>query len=192
MSALKLFPLLAATVTLAACVQPVWDRPGTTLAQANIDNAQCQLVAEGANPDPSVSTIDTGHLRQDIVANALAGFFHGVPQGAAVEYTRDLCMQAKGYAAVTRGTSPPSAVAAASDPLIPTGPAVGTAFPPPPSTAAVRAPTLAENILGSATDCPPSSDPRWLRAETQAEARLLCNPFLRCVLDGVCHRLYAG
>jgi hypothetical protein len=62
-----------------------------------MDRAQCQLLAEGANPDTGVQTIETGKLGRDSALNAAAGFLHGLAQGAAVNHTFSLCMQAKGY-----------------------------------------------------------------------------------------------
>jgi hypothetical protein len=84
----------------------VWDRPGTTQAEFNMDRAQCQLLAEGANPDPGVQTIETGKLGRDIALNAAAGFAHGLAQGAAVRHTFSLCMEAKGYLTVAPGSAP--------------------------------------------------------------------------------------
>jgi hypothetical protein len=87
---------LALCVLAGGCAPTVWYRPETSQAQFRIDNARCQLVAEGANPDAGVGTVRTGSFRRDLAANAAAGFLHGVAQGLAVRHTQELCMQANG------------------------------------------------------------------------------------------------
>lgn len=93
--------ILAAAAALAACARVTWDRPGTTQDEFAMDRAQCQLLAEAANPDPGVETIDTGKLGRDIAENAAAGIVHGIVQGAAEGHTFALCMQARGYQAIS-------------------------------------------------------------------------------------------
>src|SRR5207248_775057 len=72
-------------------------------------DARCRLLAEGANPDPGTPTIYTGKLGRDIGLNAAAGLAHGTEQGAAVQHTHDLCMQAAGYVARAVGAPQPAA-----------------------------------------------------------------------------------
>lgn len=93
--------LILAMAGLAACARVTWDRPGTTQDEFAMDRAQCQLLAEAANPDPGVETIDTGKLGRDIAENAAAGIVHGIVQGAALGHTFALCMQARGYQAIS-------------------------------------------------------------------------------------------
>lgn len=87
-------------VALSGCAPTVWVKPGVTPAESAIDNARCQLLAEGTNPDLGVPTIYTGSVRGDVAANLGAGLLHGLAQGVAVGHTRDLCMEASGYLAI--------------------------------------------------------------------------------------------
>lgn len=103
---------VALLVLLCGCAGPAaWDKPGATPEEFMADRAQCELLAEGANPDLGVDTIETGKLGRDIAANAATGFVHGLAQGAAVSHTFSLCMQAKGYIPISHGVL--AAIAAA-------------------------------------------------------------------------------
>jgi hypothetical protein len=100
---------LLALASLTACAPTVWNRPGTSQAEFNMDRAQCQVMAEGANPDRDIDPINTGHFKRDLAANAAVGILSGIAQGAAVGHSFSLCMQAKGY---MPGESEPVAKAA--------------------------------------------------------------------------------
>jgi hypothetical protein len=104
-----------------------------------MDDARCRLLAEGANPDPGTPTIYTGKLGRDIGLNAAAGLAHGIEQGAAVQHTHDLCMQAAGYVARAVGAPQPAAAASVG---APTPLAPGTAPSPTPATYAAAAAPL--------------------------------------------------
>ncbi len=94
--------LLTAALALVGCAPAAWDRPDTTPEQFSMDRAQCQLMAEGANPDPGTTVIETGKLGTDIAANAGAGIAEGIVQGAKIGHTFNLCMQARGYMPISR------------------------------------------------------------------------------------------
>ncbi len=86
---------LVSVVALSACVATVWDRPGTTQAVLNMDNAQCQLYAEGAVPDFDPGTVSTGQIERDLAVNAAAGIIGGIVHGVAISQRHDLCMGAQ-------------------------------------------------------------------------------------------------
>jgi hypothetical protein len=121
------------------CAPTVWDRPGTTPAEFSMDRAQCQLLAEGANPDPGVEPIYTGKVGTDIAANIGVGILHGIVQGAAVGHTFSLCMQAKGYVEVapSAASGPPATapVAAVPSPPVPLTSTSVTSLMPTPAVA---------------------------------------------------------
>lgn len=118
---------------LSGCAPTVWLKPGATEADFNTDRARCRLIAEGENPNPGVPYISTGKVGTDIAANLGAAVLGGIAQGAAVDHTFDLCMQANGYVAQAPGTTaapislayaeapnpspPPPAVIAAPQPV---------------------------------------------------------------------------
>ena len=74
-------------------------------------------MAEGANPDRDVDTINTGHFKRDLAANAAVGLVAGLAQGAAISHTFSLCMQARGYM-----PGETTAVASAAPPAVPAAP----------------------------------------------------------------------
>jgi hypothetical protein len=121
-----------ALAALSGCAPTVWVKPGATSAEFSMDDARCQLLAEGANPDFGAPTIYTGSVRGDVAANIGVGLLHGLAQGVAVSHTRDLCMQASGYVATAPGAvqTPSAPVQEASTVPIPYTPT------PTPSSAA--------------------------------------------------------
>jgi hypothetical protein len=105
---------------LTACAPTVWVKPGVTPAEFSVDDARCQLLAEGANPDLGAPTIYTGSVRGDVAANIGVGLVHGLAQELAVSHTRDLCLEASGYVATAPGavqTSPALIQAASTVPI---------------------------------------------------------------------------
>ncbi|HEX3883010.1 MAG TPA: hypothetical protein VHW66_10150 [Stellaceae bacterium] len=121
--------------TLSACAPPVvWDRPGMTPGQLAMDRAQCQMAAEGQNPDSGVETVSTGKIGGDIAANLALGLIHGLAQNAAVGHTFTLCMEGHGYTAGAPVAAPPPIVAAAAASPIPLVPPP-IPLPPPPVVA---------------------------------------------------------
>jgi hypothetical protein len=103
--------LAVTLVALSGCAPTIWDRPGTTQAAFNMDNARCRLMAEGANPAPDTDPIYTGNFKRDLAINAGAGLAEGLVQGLAIRHTYNLCMQANGYverATTGAQTLPPS------------------------------------------------------------------------------------
>jgi hypothetical protein len=66
-------------------------------------------------PDSDVGTINTGHFKRDLAANAAAGLVVGIAQGLAVHHKQDLCMEAKGY--VARAPGAPQVAASAAPPV---------------------------------------------------------------------------
>lgn len=167
---------LVSIVALSACVPTVWDRPGATQAEFNMDSAQCQLYAEGAVPDFDTGTISTGHFKRDLAANAVVGIIGGIAQGIAVSQKRDLCMQAKGYVAHAPGGQ--TAVAAASVPAVPTSPAVPVPVSAPQMSAGPVIPATPAAVWPApAAVCPAGSvDPRWTDPDMGHAPMLICNP----------------
>src|SRR5579863_6872182 len=103
---------------LAACApMMVWEKPGATPADFTQQSAQCQLTAEGMNPDQGVEPIYTGKVGRDIAVNAAAGLLHGIAQGAAVHRTYTLCMEAAGYVGHPAGEGAAPMVAATPVPV---------------------------------------------------------------------------
>jgi hypothetical protein len=89
---------------LVGCAGPAaWDKLGATPEEFMADRAQCELLAEGANPDLNIGAIETGKLKRDVAANIGAGIAEGVVRGAGISHTFSLCMQAKGYIPISRG-----------------------------------------------------------------------------------------
>ncbi len=113
----------AVVLLLSACAAPVaWVRPGTSPAEYSMDTAQCQLIAEGMNPDAGAPTVNTGKLGRDVAIDIGLGIAHGIEQGAAVGHTYSLCMQGKGYIAMVPGEAapPPAAMAGPAPSYAPT------------------------------------------------------------------------
>lgn len=132
----KIFAGIGLGIGLAAltgCAPPVtWERTGTTPAQYSMDIAQCQLVAEGMNPDPGTDRIKTGKVGRDIAVNLAEQVVHGMVQGAAVSHTFDLCMEGRGYMAAAPSVAPPAqpiAPVALSSPQAPLPAAISSLTP---------------------------------------------------------------
>jgi len=170
-----IFALLA-IASLSACAPTVWTRPGTTQAELNMDRAQCQLVAEGANPGRDVDTIHTGHFKRDLAANAAAGIVSGIAQGIEVGHTASLCMEAKGYmpadtgAVVSAPPPPMPAIAVQAVPQIQAASAVPLASEPPSIRPAIS--VSAAPIAPEAT-CP---NGRWTEDVIGSRVRV-CNAY---------------
>ena len=75
---------------LASCAPITWDRPGTTQAEFNQDNARCRLVAQGMNPGGFIAVGSASYVAGAAVGNAI---------GTAVSQyaTHRDCMMATGY-----------------------------------------------------------------------------------------------
>lgn len=105
---------------LSGCAPTVWLKPGATEADFNVDRVRCQLLAEGENPNAGVPYISTGKVGTDVAANLGVALVSGIAQGAAIDHTFDLCMQANGYVAQAPGTAaaapPPPTYGVASNP----------------------------------------------------------------------------
>jgi hypothetical protein len=122
-----------ALVALSGCAPTVWVKPGATSAEFSMDDARCQLLAEGANPDLGAPTIYTGSVRGDVAANIGVGLLHGLAQGVAVSRTRDLCMQAGGYVAVAPGSDQTAALPIQAASAAPIARETQAAYPPTPT-----------------------------------------------------------
>src|SRR5712691_2012248 len=161
-------------VALSACIATVWDRPGMTPAEFNMDSAQCQLYGEGAVQDFDTGTISTGHFKRDLAANAAVGLIGAIAQGVGVSQKHDLRMAAKGYVARAVGAPPvvpPVQPAYAgvktvtvgagplpiSAPQVPNGPVTLRAFGPP-----------------AAAVCPPGFNPRWTNTDIGKTPIMFC------------------
>jgi hypothetical protein len=67
-----------ALLALSACAPTVWDRPYTSAAEFNADNAKCRLAARAMNRDDFEA-----HGRIGFVI--AASLVHGIAQGAATQ-----------------------------------------------------------------------------------------------------------
>jgi len=161
---------LVSVVALSACVATVWDRPGTTQAVLNMDNAQCQLYAEGAVPDFDPGTVSTGQIERDLAVNAAAGIIGGIAHGVAISQRHDLCMGPQGYVAHAIGAPPAlplvqpayagvqaAPVGAAPLPQVPYAPVALAVFGPAPTAV-----------------CPPGLNPRWSNPDIGETPMLIC------------------
>lgn len=120
---------------LTSCAPTVWLKPGATEADYNVDRARCQLMAEGENPNSGLPYISTGKVGTDVAANLGAAVLSGIAQGAAIDHTFDLCMQANGYIEqASDTTAAPTPVTATTYAAAP------TPLPPPPSPPVIAAP----------------------------------------------------
>lgn len=201
---------IAYTLLLSGCAQTAWYRPGTSPAQSAMDSAQCQLIAEGANPDRGVDTVHTGRFVRDISANVALGLMHGIAQGVAFGRTHGLCMQAKGYLAGPPSSEPlqnvasgPVAPAAPSSPAqlasgIVSAPRAAMLSPlpqqasivtpmPAPAVPSAPIPSLvyAPPIPGArpqlmTSACPPESHPE-LEPDFFGKPLLICHPYFQSV-----------
>jgi hypothetical protein len=139
MKAKDLVVAATAALLLSACAAPVvWVRPDASPAEYSMDTAQCQLIAEGQNPDAGAPTVNTGKLGRDIAIDIGLGIAHGLEQGAAVGHTFSLCMQGKGYIAMAPGEAapPPAPMAGPAPSYAPTA-LVAMPLPAPAPIAAV-------------------------------------------------------
>jgi hypothetical protein len=110
---------LSLVVALPACAPTIWEKPGVTPVEFSMDDARCQFVGEGANPDFGPPTLYTGSFKRDLAANAVAGLAHGIEQGLSVQHTHDLCMRANGYVARAPGSTPAPTLTVAAAPSAP-------------------------------------------------------------------------
>jgi hypothetical protein len=136
--------LVIALLALSACAPTVWDRPGTTQAEFSVNNAQCRLMAEGANPDTNTGVIHTGSFKRDLAVNVAAGLAQGLVQGLAIRHTYDLCMKANGYVEHASG-----AVASSSPLQMSVLPATPMQMPPPERPC----PVVQSDIVGPIVVC---------------------------------------
>jgi hypothetical protein len=114
-----------ALLGMVGCAPIVWDRPNTTPAQLTMDNARCQLTAEGVNPAPDTGTISTGHFGRD----AAAGLAGALVQVLAVRHDYTLCMEANGYAERAPGAQAPGVNAPVPMAAVVTSPVVAPLAP---------------------------------------------------------------
>jgi hypothetical protein len=178
MHSVKLVFALMAVAGLSACAPTIWDRPGTSQAEFGMDKAQCRLWAEGAVPDSDVGTINTGHFKRDLAANAAAGLVVGIAQGMAVQHKHDLCMEAKGYVArapgapgtpqVAANAAPPVEGVSASVSRTEEGAPMVSAPPPAPVQRA------ASQSYYQQASCPPGYAPHWYGADLAGKPILTC------------------
>jgi hypothetical protein len=146
----RIFMCAGLTVTLVAlsgCAPTIWDRPGTTQAEFNMDNARCRLVAEGANPAPDTDPIYTGNFKRDLAVNAGAGLAEGLVQRLAIRHTYDLCMEANGY--VERASSGVQSQPPSSPPQTSAVLASQTRMPPQPPAAVPSPCDVVAQITGT-------------------------------------------
>ena len=86
----KLLITIAGLIFVTGCAPTVWDRPGTTQAQFNQDNARCRMVARDMAPGDFYA-----QGSPQFVAGAAVGNVIGTAVAQNVNY-RD-CMMAVGY-----------------------------------------------------------------------------------------------
>ena len=98
--------IIGLAITLGACAPIVWDKPGGTQAQFNVENARCRMVARGLNPGGFYAAGST-----EFVAGAALGNAIGTAVNQRQTY-RD-CMEMQGY---TEGGSGATAGGGASVP----------------------------------------------------------------------------
>jgi hypothetical protein len=162
--------LICATL-VPACAPIAWDRPGTTPEQFSMDNARCQLMAQGTTPDVNVGDISTGNFKRDLAVNAAAGILGALAQGAAVQQKYQMCMQANGY--VPRSPATPPVLTAAPAPApVPLPTSIAVAVPAPAPVPIV--PTAVAALPPPPPGCPPALNPRWAVPDDSRGLMLLC------------------
>jgi hypothetical protein len=129
-----------ALLALAACAPTVWDRPYTSTAEFNTDNAKCRLAARAMNRDEFEA-----HGRIGFVI--AASLIHGIAQGVATQQDYNDCMEANGY--VPREPSAPPVAMVSTEPP-----------PAPPVQAAYTTPREPET-LPTYPSAPTSYHPSW-------------------------------
>jgi hypothetical protein len=137
-----------------------------------MDNAQCRLWAEGAVPDRDVDTINTGHFKRDLAANAAAGLVVGIAQGVAVHHKHDLCMEAKGY--VARAPGAPGTPQVAVNAAPPAANMSASLSRNEEGAPAVAAQQRAASQYYEQASCPPGYSPHWYGADLAGKPILTC------------------
>jgi hypothetical protein len=103
----------------------VWNRPSTSAAEFNADNAKCRLAARAMNKDDFEA-----HGRIGFVI--AASLVHGIAQGAATQQDYNDCMQANGYVP-SEPSTPPVAMASTAPPPAPRAPEALPTYPSAPT-----------------------------------------------------------
>jgi hypothetical protein len=80
---------ILAAVSLAGCAPVVWDKPGGTQSEFNVDQAQCQLFAKTGQGGWFAAGSPS------FVAGAALG--NSIAAGANMRENYKLCMETKGY-----------------------------------------------------------------------------------------------
>jgi hypothetical protein len=104
---------LVAAVALGGCAPSmVWQKYGITQEQANIETAQCKLLAQ-YTPDPGTIPVPPmANATSQAWMNYSAEMLHSANVEKAVNNTYNLCMQAKGWTLVpARASSSYGAIA---------------------------------------------------------------------------------
>ncbi len=185
MRSVKLVFALIAVAGLSACAPTVWDRPDTSQAQFNMDKAQCRLWAEGAVPDSDVGTINTGHFKRDLAANAAAGLVVGIAQGVAVHHKHDLCMEAKGYIARAPGaTGTPQVAVNAAPPVRDMSASISRIEEGALPVSALPMPPIQPVAAALATSSPGCPNARWSGPDLAGTSVQVCNPYRASVSVG--------
>jgi hypothetical protein len=102
MSRAALVVLLSTTAVVAAlvgCVPTIWDKPGATQAEFNVDNARCRLLARGMSPGDFYA-----QGTPQFVAGASVG--NAISTAAAQTANYKDCMMVLGYTPRGQGTAP--------------------------------------------------------------------------------------
>lgn len=96
---MRIFLFVTALMVLSACAPTIWDKPGVTQAQFNRDNARCQLLARGMNPDTFYA-----QGTESFVAGAALG--NAIGNAVRTRQTYRECMMANGYTPEQRASAP--------------------------------------------------------------------------------------
>jgi hypothetical protein len=87
---MRFLAIIGLALALGACAPIVWDKPGGTQAQFNVDNARCRMVARGLNPGGFIAAGST-----EFIAGAALGNAIGTAANQRATY-RD-CMETQSY-----------------------------------------------------------------------------------------------